>query len=61
MNDDPGEVDVLYAKIHLHDGSDRFDVFVYIYGWPLINYVLCPRGIFNISFSNIRQKHDLKE
>ena len=23
MNDDPGEVDVLYAKIQLQDGSDR--------------------------------------
>ena len=23
MNDDPGAVDVLYAKVHLCDGSDR--------------------------------------
>ena len=23
MNDDPNAVDVLYAKIELHDGSDR--------------------------------------
>lgn len=24
MNDDPGEVDVLYAKVHLADQSDRY-------------------------------------
>jgi hypothetical protein len=24
MNDDPGMVDVLYAKVHMKDGSNRY-------------------------------------
>ena len=27
MNDDPSEVDVLYAQIHMADGSDKLQVF----------------------------------
>lgn len=31
MNDDPGMVDVLYAKVHMKDGSNRYVSEVLLY------------------------------
>lgn len=48
MNDDPGMVDVLYAKVHMKDGSNR-----YVSGMLLCFHQEVPKSIPRSSTSFI--------